>query len=104
MFPFGNITKDVCLLLPRSSNNVQSAKSARTRAVTISTVSTISEKLLNEKKAEKAAKMEERKEDDKSGKLSDMMAYLDEDGNIVEEPVDDLDKKIEEKVENQKRQ
>ncbi len=59
--------------------------------------------LKRKKKAEKAARMEERKEEDKSGKLADMIAYLDEDGNIVEEPQDDIDKKIEHTVESQKR-
>ena len=34
-------------------------------------------------KLEKKQKMEERKNQPSSGKLEDMMAYLDEDGNII---------------------
>lgn len=38
------------------------------------------------KKKEKKEKMEARKEQQSSGKLEDMMAYIDEDGNITDEP------------------
>ena len=37
-------------------------------------------------KLEKKQKMEERKNQPSSGKLEDMMAYLDEDGNIISAP------------------
>lgn len=37
------------------------------------------------KREEKKAKMEERRNQPTSSKLEDMMAYLDEDGNIVSE-------------------
>ena len=39
-------------------------------------------------KLEKKQKREERKNQPSSGKLEDMMAYLDEDGNIITAPTD----------------
>ena len=41
------------------------------------------------KKEEKRKKMEARKDEDSSGVLEDMLAYVDEYGNIVEEPPED---------------
>ena len=40
-------------------------------------------------KMEKLQKKEERKSQPTSGKLEDMMAYVDEDGNITTEPPED---------------
>ena len=50
-------------------------------------------------KAEKKAKMEARRSQPTSSKLEDMMAYLDEDGNIVSTPPGEIveDKKEEKK-------
>ena len=42
------------------------------------------------KKREKREKMEERKKQPSSGKLEDMIAYVDEQGNITEEKPDVL--------------
>ncbi|MEM6522345.1 MAG: cold-shock protein [Bacteroidota bacterium] len=41
------------------------------------------EELKRKKRAEKKELMEERRSQPKSGKLEDMMAYIDENGNIV---------------------
>ena len=41
------------------------------------------------KKMEKFEKKMERKNQEKSGKLADMIAYVDADGNITNEPVED---------------
>lgn len=47
-------------------------------------------------KQDKALKMKERKENNNKGKsLEDMMAYLDEDGNLTSTPPDDMKKKKE---------
>ena len=41
------------------------------------------------KKEEKRAKREERKEEPTNSSLEDMLAYVDEDGNIVDSPPDE---------------
>lgn len=41
------------------------------------------------KKAEKRQEKEERKNEETSGELKDMIAYIDDDGNISETPPDD---------------
>lgn len=46
-----------------------------------------------QKKKEKQARKEARKAEDKSGSLEDMMAYVDENGNIVDTPPDETKKK-----------
>lgn len=51
------------------------------------------EKKRLQKKKEKAAKKEERKAQDKKSSLDDMMAYVDEDGNISDTPPDPTKKK-----------
>lgn len=43
------------------------------------------------KKELKRKKMEERKNQDSSSELKDMLAYVDEDGNITTEPPDETD-------------
>lgn len=45
------------------------------------------------KRKDKLAKRLERKEKEKSGKLEDMIAYVDEDGNITDTPPDPTKKK-----------
>ena len=45
-------------------------------------------------KQNKREKMEERKANKKSGNLEDMMAYLDENGNLTSVPPDPRSKKI----------
>lgn len=53
------------------------------------------EKKRLKKQQEKAEKMEERKANEKKGKsLEDMMAYIDEDGNISNQPPDPRKKKV----------
>lgn len=44
------------------------------------------EEIKRKKKKEKKEKMEARKEQQPSGKLEDMMAYIDKNGNITDEP------------------
>lgn len=41
------------------------------------------------KKMEKRERLEERKNEDSSGKLEDMIAYVNDDGEIVSNPPDD---------------
>jgi cold shock CspA family protein len=53
-----------------------------------------------QKKKEKLARKEARKAEDKSGKLEDMLAYVDEYGNIVDAPPDETKKKEEIKAED----
>jgi cold shock CspA family protein len=53
------------------------------------------EKKKRQKKKEKEAKREERKANSTSGDLENMLAYLDENGNIVSEPPDPDKKKKE---------
>ncbi len=50
------------------------------------------------KKAEKFQKKMDKKNEETSGKLKDMIAYVDEDGNILDEPPEEKkeDKKSEE--------
>ena len=48
-----------------------------------------------QKKKEKQARKEARKAEEKSGSLEDMMAYVDENGNIVDTPPDENKKKKE---------
>ncbi|MEQ8357971.1 MAG: cold-shock protein [Cytophagales bacterium] len=43
------------------------------------------------KKAEKRQEKEERKNEETSGELKDMIAYIDDDGNLSETPPDDSD-------------
>jgi S-adenosylmethionine hydrolase len=45
------------------------------------------------KKEEKRQKMEERKEQDNSTSLEDMLAYVDEFGNLVSEPPEESNEK-----------
>lgn len=52
------------------------------------------------KRKEKLAKKEAKKSDEKSGKLEDMLAYVDENGNIVDSPPDQTTKKKEIKAED----
>jgi len=52
------------------------------------------------KRKAKAEKRAERKEAEKSGKMEDMMAYVDEFGNITETPPDPTKKKVEINVES----
>ena len=49
------------------------------------------------KLAEKKQKMEARKSQETSGKLEDMMAYVDEDGNIISTPPGEEDEESVEK-------
>lgn len=58
------------------------------------------EKKRQKKKEEKARKREERKASSEGGGLDNMMAYLDEFGNIVDTPPDPTKKKKEIKAEN----
>lgn len=58
------------------------------------------EKKRQKKKEEKARKREERKANSEGGGLENMMAYLDEFGNIVDTPPDPTKKKKEIKAEN----
>jgi cold shock CspA family protein len=58
------------------------------------------EKKKAQKRKEKAARKEARKNEDKSGKLEDMIAYVDENGNIVDTPPDETKKKKEIKAED----
>lgn len=51
------------------------------------------EKKKRQKKKEKAERREEKREQETSGKLDDMMAYVDEYGNIVDTPPEPTDKK-----------
>ncbi len=51
------------------------------------------EKKKRQKKKEKAERREEKREQETSGKLDDMMAYVDEYGNIVDTPPENNDKK-----------
>lgn len=53
-----------------------------------------------QKKKEKLARKEARKSEEKSGKLEDMLAYVDEFGNIVDSPPDENAKKQEIKAED----
>ena len=53
-----------------------------------------------QKKKEKQARKEARKAEEKSGSLEDMMAYVDENGNIVDTPPDETKKKKEIKAED----
>ncbi|MFT3827909.1 MAG: cold shock domain-containing protein [Chitinophagaceae bacterium] len=53
------------------------------------------EKQRTQKQQEKQQKMKERKSNKEKGKsLDDMMAYLDEDGNITDKPADPRHKKV----------
>lgn len=56
------------------------------------------EKKRLQKRKEKQEKMKERKENESSGKLQDMMAYVDEYGNITDTPPDPDQKKKEVKA------
>ena len=58
------------------------------------------EKKKAQKKKEKAARKEARKAQDKSGSLDDMIAYVDENGMIVDEKPDETKKKKEIKAED----
>ena len=53
-----------------------------------------------QKKKEKQARKVAKKGEEKSGKLEDMLAYVDENGNIVESPPDQTRKKKEIKAED----
>ena len=54
------------------------------------------------KREEKKKKKEARKEEDSSGVLEDMLAYVDEYGNIVDEPPEDVpDLKLKKKDQSQ---
>ncbi len=53
------------------------------------------EKKKAQKKKEKAARKEARQNDEKGSTLDDMIAYVDADGNIVDTPPDEQDKKEE---------
>ena len=44
------------------------------------------------RKDEKRLKKEERKKEESSGQLKDMIAYLDEEGNIISEPPEEKDR------------
>jgi len=46
------------------------------------------------KKMEKQQQREERKSEETSGNLEDMMAFVDEDGNIVSKPADEGQEEI----------
>lgn len=54
------------------------------------------------KKLEKQVRKEDKKHEDTSGDLQDMIAYVDEFGNILEEPPEDQDPVIEPKTESEK--
>lgn len=54
----------------------------------------------DKKRKEKEAKRLAKKENEKSGKLDDMMAYVDEFGNITDTPPDPTQKKVEIEVES----
>ncbi len=58
------------------------------------------------KKAEKRQEKEERKNEETSGELKDMIAYIDDDGNISETPPDDSDipKNIQKDLEDKENQ
>ncbi|MDC3351619.1 cold shock domain-containing protein [Crocinitomicaceae bacterium] len=58
------------------------------------------EKKKAQKRKEKLARKEARKSEEKSGKLDDMIAYVDEFGNIVDTPPDETKKKEEIKAED----
>lgn len=58
------------------------------------------EKKKAQKRKEKLARKEARKAEEKSGKLDDMLAYVDEFGNIVDTPPDETQKKKEVKLED----
>ena len=58
------------------------------------------EKKKAQKRKEKQARREARKAEEKSGKLDDMIAYVDEFGNIVDTPPDETKKKKEIKAED----
>lgn len=58
------------------------------------------EKKKAQKRKEKLARKEARKSEEKSGKLDDMIAYVDEFGNIVDTPPDETKKKKEIKAED----
>lgn len=54
--------------------------------------------LKRKKKMEKQQQREERKQEDTSGNLEDMMAFVDEDGNIVSKPADEGQEGIMEEI------
>lgn len=54
------------------------------------------------KKLEKQLRKEDKKFEDTSGDLQDMIAYVDEFGNILEEPPEDQDPVVEPKTESDK--
>jgi len=54
------------------------------------------------KKEEKKKKLKEQKEEESSGKLKDMVAYIDEEGNITDTPPEDMEA-IDEKINKQKK-
>ncbi len=58
------------------------------------------EKKKAQKRKEKLARKEAKREEEKSGKLEDMLAYVDEDGNIIDTPPDENQKKKEIAVED----
>ena len=58
------------------------------------------EKKKAQKRKEKLARKEAKKAEEKSGKLEDMLAYVDEFGNIVDTPPDETKKKEEIKAED----
>ena len=58
------------------------------------------EKRKQQKKKEKAMRREERKSNSEGGGLDNMMAYVDEFGNISSTPPDPTKKKVEIKAEN----
>jgi cold shock CspA family protein len=58
------------------------------------------QKRKDQKKKEKAARKEARKLEEKDGGLDAMMAYVDENGQLMDTPPDETKKKVEIKAEN----